>query len=405
VSAPAAPAASTAGLIVLLGCLMMLQPLSTDMYLASLPGLTRTFATSAATVQLTLSVFALAFGIMQLVTGPLSDRFGRRPVLLGGIGLYAAASVACALAPSIEALIVGRLFQAVGCCTTVVVARAIVRDVFGAEGSARALAQALTVLAFGPIVGPVFGGVLEAVFGHRAVFVVLAAFGGMLFVVAARRLAETNRERNPAATRPRVLLANYAHIARAPTFLAYALLGSATYAGLFAFISASSFVLIGVLGLSVTMFGVVYAAIIVGYLLGTLLCQRLLARIGLVRTAAVGAYLAAAGGAAMLALAWLGVHHWLAVALPQFVYMASHGINFPCAVAGTVRPFPRHAGAAAGLFGFLSMAIAALVGAWIGASYDGTPLPLAAAVATAGFVSLGTVVLWIRPHLKEPTLR
>lgn len=384
---------------------MMLQPLSTDMYLASLPGLTRTFATSAATVQLTLSVFALAFGIMQLVTGPLSDRFGRRPVLLGGLGLFAAASVACVLAPSIEALIAARLFQAVGCCTTVVVARAIVRDVFGAEGSARALAQALTVLAFGPIVGPVFGGVLEAVFGHRAVFVVLAACGGMLLVVTARRLAETNLERNPAATRPRVLLANYAHIARAPTFLAYALLGSATYAGLFAFISASSFVLIGVLGLSVTLFGVVYAAIIVGYLAGTLVCQRLLARVGLVRTATVGACLAAAGGAAMLVLAALGVHHWLAVALPQFIYMASHGINFPCAMAGTVRPFPRHAGAAAGLFGFLSMAIAALVGAWIGASYDGTPLPLAAAVAAAGFVSLGTVVLWIRPHLRNRTPR
>jgi DHA1 family bicyclomycin/chloramphenicol resistance-like MFS transporter len=396
VSATVVPAARARGLIVLLGCLMMLQPLSTDMYVASLPGLTRTFAASIATVQLTLSVFVLAFGLVQLVTGPLSDRFGRRPVLLGGLALYTLASIACALAPSIEGLIVARLFQGIGCCTTVVVARAIVRDVFGAEGAARALAQALTVLAFGPIAGPVLGSVLEVAFGHRAVFVVLAVCAGVLLVVVARRLAETNRERDPAATQPRGWLAIYRQVAATPAVAAYALLGTASYAGLFAFISASSFVLIRVLGLSVGMFGVVYAAVIVGYLLGTLLCQRLLARIGLVRTVEVGACLAAGGGVSMLALAWLGVGHWLAVALPQFAYMASHGINFPCAMAGTVRPFPRQAGAAAGLFGFVTMVVAAAVGAWIGASHDGTPRPLAMAVAVAGLVSLATVMLWIR---------
>src|SRR5512140_1778393 len=128
--------------VVLIACFLMLQPLATDFYLASLPGLTQSFATSIATVQLTLSVFILTFGTMQLVIGPLSDRIGRQPVILGGLALYLLATVGCALAPSIELLIAARLLQAIGCCAAVVVARAIVSDVFDPLHGARVMAQA-----------------------------------------------------------------------------------------------------------------------------------------------------------------------------------------------------------------------------------------------------------------------
>ena len=167
----------------LVGCFLMLQPMSTDFYLASLPGLTQTFAASVATVQLTLSVFIIAFGMMQLVIGPLSDRLGRYPVTIAGIALYAAASVACALAPSIEWLILARFFQAIGCCTAVVVARAVVRDVFDPLAGAKVLAQASTLLAIGPLFGPILGSFLEVRFGFRAIF----AVAGGLFRRAARR--------------------------------------------------------------------------------------------------------------------------------------------------------------------------------------------------------------------------
>jgi DHA1 family bicyclomycin/chloramphenicol resistance-like MFS transporter len=146
----------------------MLQPLSTDLYIASLPGHTRTIAASIETAQLTLSVWVAAFGAMQLVAGPLSDRHGRYPVLAGGLGLYVAASVACALAPSIGLLIAARAFQAVGCCAAVVVARAVIRDVYTPRAGAKALAQASTLLAIGPIAGPILGSFLEVRFGHRA---------------------------------------------------------------------------------------------------------------------------------------------------------------------------------------------------------------------------------------------
>lgn len=392
-------------LVTLIGCFLMLQPLATDFYLASLPGLTKTFATSAATVQLTLSVFVLAFGTMQLVVGPLSDRFGRYPVLIAGLALYALASIACALSPSIEFLIGARLVQAIGCCTAVVIARAIIRDVYDPLAAARTTAQASTILAIGPLVGPILGSFLEVRFGFRAAFVVLALFAGILLVATLAKLGETNPHRDPAAMQPRILLANYAHVFRSHEFQGYALLAAATYGGLFAFISGSSFVLIRVLGVPTAYFGFGFAFCVSGYLLGTIMCRHLLTRQSVPRTLKTGATLSLGSGVAMAALAVAGVHHWAAVVAPMFVYFLAHGINFPCAQAGSVTPFPRQAGAAAGLFGFLLMVAAALIGAWIGASYDGTVYPLVFTVAGCALAVFATVFGWIaRLHPTAATL-
>jgi len=387
--------------VVLVGCYLMLQPLSTDFYLASLPGLTQTFSASVETVQLTLSVFVIAFGVLQLFAGPLSDRLGRLPVTVAGIAVYVVASIACALAPSIELLIAARFLQALGCCTVVVVARAIVRDVFDPLAGAKVMAQASTLLAIGPLFGPILGSFLEVRFGFRATFVVLALFAGALLVATLASLTETNPRPDATATRPRALLENYARVLRSPEFLSYTLVGAASYAGLFAFISGSSFVLIRVLGVPTAYFGFGFAFCVIGYLIGTIACRRLLARRGIVRTLKVSACLSAAGGMAMALLAVAGVQHWAAVLLPQFVYMLAHGVNFPCAQAGAVAPFPRQAGAAAGLLGFLTMALAALVGGWIGASYNGTVFPLAFTIAVSGLVVFATVWGWV-VRLRRP---
>jgi DHA1 family bicyclomycin/chloramphenicol resistance-like MFS transporter len=329
-------------------------------------------------------VFIIAFGVMQLVIGPLSDRLGRYPVTIAGIALDAAASIACALAPSIAWLILARFFQAIGCCTAVVVARAIIRDVFDPLAGAKVMAQASTLLAIGPLFGPILGSYLEVRFGFRAIFAVLAIFSGALLLAALARLPETNPHRDAAATRPRDLAGNYALVLRSPQFLSYALVGAASYAGLFAFISGSPFVLITVLAVPTAYFGFGFAFCVVGYLIGTIVCRHLLARRGIVRTLKVSACISAGGGLTMALLAVVGLKHWAAILIPQFVCMLAHGINFPCAQAGAVAPFPRQAGAAAGVLGFLTMALAALVGWWIGASNNGTVYPLAFTIAAAG---------------------
>ena len=379
----------------LVGCFLMLQPLATDFYLASLPGLTRTFAASIATVQLTLSVFILAFGTMQLVIGPLSDRIGRQPVILGGLALYLLASVACALAPSIELLIAARALQAVGCCAAVVVARAIVADVFDPLHGAKVMAQASTLLAIGPLLGPILGSWLEVRYGFRATFAVVALFAAVLLAATARKLTETNEGRDPLATRPRSLVRTYARVLRSPHFLSYTLVGAASYAGLFAFISGSSFVLIRVVGVATENYGYCFSFGVLGYMGGTIACRRLLAARGMVRTLKFSSAVSAAAGLAMAGLAAAGVVHWAAIVLPQFVYMFAHGMNFPCAQAGAVTAFPRQAGAAAGVLGFLTMAAAATVGWWIGASNDGTVIPLTFTIAAAALIVLGAAWGWV----------
>jgi len=382
-------------LLLITGCLM-LQPLSTDLYLASLPHLTGYFDATPAAVQQTLSLFVIGFGSAQLVSGPLSDRYGRRPVLLGGLGVYIVASIACGLAPTLPTLIAARFVQAVGCCTAVVVARAIIRDAYPPTEGARMIAKASSLLSLAPILGPIAGGYLQVSFGWRAAFVVLTAFGTLMAVASWRWLRETNENKNPAAVRLRPLLRTYGRIAASKTFWAYALPGSLSYAGIFVFISGSSFVLIRVLGVPTEYYGYCFAFGVSGYLTGTLVCRRLLAHLGLERTLTVGTTLGLVGGLGFLAAVLAGVHHWSLVLAAQFLAMAAHGINFPATQAGSASPFPQQAGAATGLFGFLTQVAALLAGTAVGMSHDGTLLPLASISAAIGLLLFGGAALLSR---------
>lgn len=371
------------------GCLM-LQPLSTDLYLASLPNLASDFATTPAAVQQTLSLFVFGFGTAQLISGPLSDRFGRRPVLIGGLSVYLVSGLACALAPSLDMLVAARFAQAIGCCTAVVVARAIIRDAYSPVDGAHVLAKASSLLALAPILGPILGGYLQVSFGWRAAFVALALAGLAVWVAAWRNMKESNSQPNPDAMRMGSLVGTYLDVVRTPAFWAYALPGAISYASIFVFISGTPFVLIRVLGVPTQYYGYLFAFGVCGYLGGTLICRRMLGTIGVARALALGTTIGLAGSLGFLGLVLTGVNHWALVVGAQFVVMAAHGINFPCAQSGSLAPFSQQAGAAAGLFGCLTMYAALLAGMWVGGSHDGTLLPLAgisATVAVALFAS------------------
>jgi DHA1 family bicyclomycin/chloramphenicol resistance-like MFS transporter len=388
----------TATLLWLTAGLMMLQPLSTDLYLPTLPGIAAHFHVGVATVQWTLSVFIAVFGGWQLVAGPLSDRFGRYPVVVAGIVAYCLASLLAMAAPTIEVLIGARALQAAGACSCLVGARGIVRDVRSPAEGARIFALSSTLMSLAPLVGPVLGAYLFVLFGWRSAFALLAAFSLLLAVATVLRLRETNRHRNPQATRLRPMLRTYAQVARSPTFRAYTMVLTATYGGLFAFISGSSFVLIKALGMSAVAYGASFATMVAGYLIGTLACRRLISRRGLQRTVGTGAALQVTAGLAMALLAAAGVHVPASLVAPMFVYGVAHGIIQPAAQAGTLAPFPRNAGAATALMGFVMMLIAALVGVWIGASYDGTMVPLAFTIGAASLASALIAFTAVRRH-------
>jgi len=381
------PAATLIWLIA--GCLM-LQPLSTDLYLSSLPHLATYFAATPGAVQQTLSLFVLGFGAAQLVAGPLSDRYGRRPVLIGGLVAYLAASLACGLAPSLSFLVLSRFVQAAGACTGVVIARAIVRDVYTPAQGARALAKAQSLLTLVPIFGPVLGSYLQVAFGWRAAFGAQFAFCAILAWAVWRKLEETNAEKNPEATRIKGLLAAYALILRSPVFWAYALPTSLSFSALFAFLAGASFVLIRVLGVATENYGYCHATAVIGYLSGTLICRGLLGRIGINRTFGVGMALSLFSAVFFVGLTLAGFSHWLVVVSAMFLTMCTQGINFACAQAGAVAPFPKQAGTAAGLLGAITMLAAWPAGAAVGGTFDGTLLPLAlvsGAASTLAFVT------------------
>lgn len=362
-----------------------LLPLSTDLYLASLPGLSRYFNSSISQAQLTLSVFVAAFALSQLVLGPLSDRYGRRPVLLARGTIYVAAGFACMLADSMTTLLVARFFHAIGACGGTVVGRAIVRDTYGAGNTARMLGYIHAGVALAPILGPTLGGTLDMWFGWRANFALLAGIGSVLLITIWLLLAETNRQRDPRATDVRPMLANYRTLLGDRRYIGYVLCLAGGYAGILAFVSGAPFVVIPVLGLSPQRFGMLFGITVLGYVIGTMSAGRLSMKLGIDRMLKFGTLLALLSGSIMLALALAGVHGLAALFVPMFFYLIAAGINLPNSMAGAIGPFPKMAGAASALMGFIQMSMGAGVGYLVGKLHDGSTVPMTAAIAVAGW--------------------
>ncbi len=367
-----------AGLTVLmLSLLLGLQPVTTDLYLPALPALTEGFGAPMTQAQLTLTALLLAFGASQLVWGPLSDRFGRRPILLLGLSAYVLASVASTLASSMELLIGWRTVQGAAMGAAVMCARAMVRDLYRPAQGARVMSKALTGLGVIACLSPPLGGLLSDLFSWRIALLALALFGAASLALIALRFEETLALKNPRALQPATLLRTWLAIVRNPTFLAFSALSSASYGGLFTFLASSSFVFIEVLALTKTQYGLLMFTMAFAYVLGTFLCRFLLPRFGVRGAVAIAAGLSLSGGSLIGLLALAGLHNGWAIMLPFYLFMLGHGVHQPCSQSGALGPFPQAAGAASALNGFLMMVAAFAMGSWLGRHMDGTVLPLA----------------------------
>lgn len=383
---------SPALVVLVLSLLLGIQPVTTDLYLPALPSLTEGFGAPLSQAQLTLTSLLLAFGTSQLFWGPLSDRYGRRPVLLCGLAAYALASIGCALAASMPLLIVWRTVQGAAMGAAVMGARAIVRDLYTPEQGARMMSKGLTGLGVIACLCAPLGGVLSDAFGWRYALTALPVFGCCALALVALRFEETAPVKNPNALQLVTLVRTWGMILRNPTFIAYSMLSTASYAGLFTFLASSSFIFIKVLGLSRTQYGLVMFSVSFVYILGTFMCRRLLPRLGVRRSVAVAGVLTLSGGTLMGVLALAGVHTVWAIVLPFYLFMLAHGVHQPCGQSGAVGPFPQAAGAASALNGFLMMLAAFAIGGWLGGRLDGTVFALtngiwfwSAVIATAAW--------------------
>lgn len=378
--------------VVLLALLLGIQPITSDLYLPTLPAIASEFSASPSQTRLTLTVLLLVFGFSQLIWGPLSDRFGRRPVLLLGLGAYLVAAIGSMLAPSMALLVLWRALQGAAMGASVMCARAIVRDLYQPLEGARVMSRAFTGLGFIACVCAPIGGLLADLIHWRAALAALAAFGAATLMLVVWQYVETAPRRNPAALSPAVLFGTWRGILANPTFLAFTALSSATYCGLFTLLATSSFVFIGGGGMSRTGYGLLMLTTALAYIVGTFVCRRLVPRLGVRRSVAVAGGLSLAGGGGIALLAWAGVRDGWALILPVWVFMLAHGIHQPCSTSGAVGPFPQAAGAASALNGFLQMMAAFGMGLWLARGAGPGLSALAQGMAFWGAVT--AVIAW-----------
>jgi DHA1 family bicyclomycin/chloramphenicol resistance-like MFS transporter len=383
-------------LIVLLGALTAIGPFTTDTFIPAMPAIRDYFGVEMGSVQLTLSLAMLGGAVGQLFHGPLSDRFGRRPVLLGGLVLYVAASCGCLFASSIGELITARFLQGFGSMAAPVLSRAMVRDLHERDAVARMLALMGIVMGLGPILAPIIGGVLLAWFDWRASFVFITGYGLVLTVLVWGFLGESVAQKDPEALQPARLARTFGMLLRNRVFVGYLLVTCSLFGGLGAYLAGVSFVVLRVLEVPTAYFGLVFGAIMAGNISGYILSGRIVRALGPEGTLRLGTGGVAVAGVLLAGFAWAGVFHVVTLVAPMMVYMFCLAQTGPQAIAGALTPFPRAAGTASSLMGFCQSATSAAVGMGVALAFDGTPRAMASFVGVMGVATLAAYLLVVR---------
>lgn len=372
-------------LLVLLSAFVALGPLSTDMYLPALPAMVDLFGTTLSSAQLTISAYLAGFAIFHLICGPLSDRYGRKPILILGLVIFCVSCVGCALVNSIEELIAWRFVQGIGACTGPTLGRAMVRDIYGPVKAAKGLAYMAAIMALAPVIAPTLGGWMLTFMDWSSIFWFLGVYGLIGIFVIALLLPESL----PVAQslHPISIMKNFATLSVNRTFNLHVLAASCLYAGAFAFISGSSFILIDFMKVPAEQFGLWFMFIVLGYMTGNIFTGRYAHRFESHHLMMGGGMLGFGAGLSMVVFCLLEIYHPLMIVLPVACYTGAVGITMPHAMAAAMAPFPAIAGTASALMGFVQMTIASLAGITVGWFLVDEPMPMALTICACGALS------------------
>ena len=377
-------------------------PLSIDMYLPSLPALERHFNVDTAATQLTLSAYFIGLAIGQLVYGPVSDRFGRRKPLLFGLLLYSLVSLGCAYAPNMDSLIALRFLQALGGCAGMVITRAMVRDLYPPQEMARVSSTLVLIMGAAPILAPLLGGQIFLLFGWQSIFLLMTLYSLLCFA-GIHALPETSRSRID-ALHPAAILKTYLRLLRHRRFMGYAMAGGVAQAGMFAYISGSSFVFINVYGVSPAHFGWLFGAIAFGLISAAQVNAWVLRRYRSEYVLRVALLANALFSVILLVNAVTGWGGLAGIMLPLFCGMSSLGFSFPNSTAGAMAPFGDRAGMAAALLGTMQFGVAAISGSAVGHLFNGSAVPMAAVICACA-VAARTLLQLLVPAPVSPLLK
>lgn len=363
--------------------LIALPALGTDLFVPSLPRIAEALSVDVAAAQFTLTTYFAGLGAGMLAWGPLSDRYGRKPVLLAGLAAMLAASLMAALVDSAGAVALARLGQGLAMASGSVIGRAVVRDLHAHEQAARLLARMMIVFSLVPLTAPIIGALVSVSAGWRAIFWCFAGAGGVLFFAVALGL----RESAPSERRsvhPADIFRTFRTILADPRFIAPFLLVLCAHLGILAWVSSSAFVLISGFGIEPAAYGLAFGAVMLGQICGAWTSSRLVVRLGIPRLLRAGTTIMFAAGLAAAVLAWSGVAHWAAVVLPFLGFLFGTALTVPNATAAAITPFPAYAGAAVSLVGAMGFGVGAVISSSLGAAFDGSARPMATLAAIGG---------------------
>jgi DHA1 family bicyclomycin/chloramphenicol resistance-like MFS transporter len=391
------PPLSDRALLLLLASVTALGPIATNLYLPALPSVRAYFGASVAEVQATFSISLVMFAFGVLAWGPVSDRYGRRAAVLGGLSIMICGALASVVAPTLHWLVAGRALQAFGVATGLVTARAIIADLYPADRMVKMLASLTMVAVVGNSLAPVLGGFLAAGLGWRAIFATLVATAATVTFVAWRRLPET-RPADAQPPRASQMLATAWSLLRMPLFTGCVLQGAVVYATFLVFISLAPYVMVSALGRPATEFGLYYLFIAAGYFLGNWSVSRLMGRHDLHWMVVVGVLLTVVGAVAALAFVAAGLTHPLWIFVPIGVLSYGQGLALPNVTATAVSLAPQHAGVASSVIGFLQQLIGAACVQAMGLFPTDTALPML--VFVAAVCALGLAMLYVFPRVE-----
>ena len=389
-----------------LGLLTAIGPSGIDMYLPALPAIASGLGASPQAAQASLMAFYLALGAGQLVAGPLSDQWGRRPPVLAGLGLFMAASAGCALAPDLHWLVAFRLLQGLGACAGMVTPRAVVRDLHAGAEATRLLSLLMTVYTVSPILAPLAGSVVAGAWGWRAVFWVLAAVGATGIALVTFALPESRPLHARQASGFGPALRGYALLLRDRRFLAPALLASTSLAAFFVYVANSSFVFTRHHGLSSRTYALLFALNALGFVVGTAVGPRFTARVGVARSLRTAVALQAASVGVLAVCLALGVDSLALLVLLLAIAFGLNSLVVPSCFVLAMQHHPQHAGSASALIGAFNFAGGAAAMAMAAPFMDGRPGSMVAAILACCAAALAIATGMTQPlNRKEPSPR
>ena len=374
-------------LIVLLAATSALGPAGMQILLPALPVIQADFSVSNDVAQLTLSLSMLSIAIGTLVYGPMSDKYGRKPIMLLGIFIAIIGSIFCYLADSIGWLIAGRIVQAFGGAVGLVLARAIVRDVYDAEESARVIATLVMVMVIAPMMSPALGGEMMKYFGWESVFLVVASASLIIFVFLILRQPETLVTPVPFKG-VGSMLRTFASLLESRAFCGYAFCVTFVSVVFFSFISAAPEIMVSVLNRPPTEYGYYFVLVPIGFMIGNYITRHFGRSISIDSMIVMGSTIAIGGIMLAIVLTILGINHPLALFVPVSIAVCGNGITLPNAQASAINEFPQYAGSASGLTGFLQMTVSAVAAQFVALIFNGTAYPLLITMLLASVISL-----------------